>query len=271
MSNIFDLKGSQDKESTVLAPFEPTPTMHLPSRTHILEEEERHQRITRVAEEDQQQQLTIDKNKPTEGTYILQVTQPHNVYKQDNETMPIPPPMVPRTTIMMTRSIPGGDSGFQQVMSRLGPCLTDNWQWNAVADRRKQGPVKEKAKMLQPFGAFLIMRPQLGYLTCIHFAHVYHPLVGSPSECDGEVAAFIGDRTATRMPTPVKLPPRSSFEFPQLKVVDDPRLIKDAYEESGLLGHCDNPWAPSLNNLRRSNECSCSQILASKILHAMGG
>jgi hypothetical protein len=136
-----------------------------------------------VAEEDQRQQLTIDKNEPTEGTNILQVTQPHNETEQENEMMPIPPPMVPRTTIIMTRSIPGGDSGFQQVMLRLGLHLTNDtftkrkldWQWNAVAYRSKQGPFKEKAKTLQSFGAFLIMRPQLGYLICLHSAHVYHP------------------------------------------------------------------------------------------------
>jgi hypothetical protein len=65
---------------------------------------------------------------------------------------------------------------------------------------------------------------------CVHSAHVYHPLVGSPSELDGKVVVFIRDRTATRMPIPVKLPPRSSLEFPQLKVVDDPCPMKDAYK-----------------------------------------
>jgi hypothetical protein len=113
MSNIFDLEGGQDKEAMAMVPFEPTPTMCLHSRKQILEEEEQCQRITRVSEEDQQQQLTMDKNKPMEDTNILQVTQPHNLNKQDNKTTPVPPPMVPCTTIMMTRSIPGRDSGFQ--------------------------------------------------------------------------------------------------------------------------------------------------------------
>jgi hypothetical protein len=64
MSNMFDLEGSQDKEATATVPFEPMPTIHLHSRIQILEEEERHQRITRAVEEDQQQQLTIDENEP---------------------------------------------------------------------------------------------------------------------------------------------------------------------------------------------------------------
>jgi hypothetical protein len=64
---------------------------------------------------------------------------------------------------------------------------------------------------------------------------------GSPSEFDGIVVALIRDRTATRMPTPVNLPPRSSFEFPQLKVVDDPCLMEDAYKESGVTGTL---WQP---------------------------
>jgi hypothetical protein len=124
MSNIFDLEGGQDKEATAMASIEPTPTMRLHSRKQILEEEERCQRITHVAEEDQQQQLTIDKNEPTEGTNILQVTLPHNVNEQDNKMKPVPPPMVPRIKIMTTQSIPGRDSGFQHVMSWLGSCLT---------------------------------------------------------------------------------------------------------------------------------------------------
>ncbi len=82
----------------------------------------------------------------------------------------VPPRIVPRTTIMTTQSIPDGNSGFQQVMSRLGPPLADDtftkreldWQRNVVADRNKQGPFKEKAKTLLSFGAFLIMHPQSG-------------------------------------------------------------------------------------------------------------
>jgi hypothetical protein len=68
MSNIFDLNGSQDKEAMATAPSEPMLPIHLHSRMQILEEEEWRQPITCVAEEDQQQQLTINKNKPTEGT-----------------------------------------------------------------------------------------------------------------------------------------------------------------------------------------------------------
>ena len=135
---------------------------------------------------------------PEEGTNIVQVAQPHNVNEQDNESMPVPPPLVLHTTTMATRSVPVRDSGFQQVLSWLGPCLTDvavtkcklDWQQNAVTDRSKQTPFKEKAGMLQSFGAFLIMRPQSGYVTCIHSAHVYHPLAGSPSELDDEVVIF---------------------------------------------------------------------------------
>jgi hypothetical protein len=198
MTNIFNLKGGQDEKATATVSIEPTPTMRLHSRTQILEEKERRQRLTLVAEEEQRQQLTINKNKPTEGTHIVQVTQPHNVYKQDNKLMPVPPPLVPRTTTLVTRSIPVGESGFQQVPSWLSPRLTNNivtkckldWQQNMVTDRSKQAPFKEKARMLQIFGAFLIMHPQSGYVTCIHSAHVYHPLAGSPSELDDEVVIF---------------------------------------------------------------------------------
>ncbi len=86
MSNIIDLEGGQEEEATAMAAFEPTPTMCLHSRMQILEEKEWRQWITHVMEEDQWQQLTKDKNKPTEGTNIIQATQPHNVNKQDNET-----------------------------------------------------------------------------------------------------------------------------------------------------------------------------------------
>jgi hypothetical protein len=35
---------------------------------------------------------------------------------------------------------------------------------------------------------------------------------------------------------PIKLPPRSSYEFPQLEAVDDLQPMEDAYEESGVTG-----------------------------------
>ncbi len=98
MSNNFDLKDGQDKEAMAIALIEPMPTRRLCSRTQFLEEEEWRQRLTCVTEEDQCQQLTIDESKPTEGTNIGQVTHPHNMNEQDNKSMPVPPPLVPRTT-----------------------------------------------------------------------------------------------------------------------------------------------------------------------------
>jgi hypothetical protein len=140
-----------------------------------------------------------------------------------------------------------------------------------VADRSKQGPFKEKAKTLQSFGAFLIMRPQLGYLMCLHSTHVYHLSARSPSELDGKVVAFIGDRTATRIPSPVKLPPRSPFEFPQLKVVDDPCLMEEAYKESGVTGTLWQPLGTVTKQPMMVPRMLALPNIGFKILHAMGG
>jgi hypothetical protein len=115
------------------------------------------------------------------------------------------------------------------------------------------------------------MHPQLGYLTCLHSAHVYHPLAESPSELDGKVVAFIGDRTATRMPTPVKLPPRSSFEFPQLEVVDDPDLMEDAYEVSGVTKTLWQPLGTVTKQPMMVPRMLVLPNIGFKILHAMGG
>jgi hypothetical protein len=280
MSNIFNLEGSQDIEAMATTSIEPMPTMRLRSWMRILEEEEWRQRLTLVVEEDQHQQLTIDENEPAEGTNIMvQVTQPHIANKPDNKLMPLRPPMVPCITTMGTQSIPGRDSGFQQVLSRFGPRLTNDtftkrkldWQQNGVADRSKQAPFMKKARRtLQSFGAFLIMHPQLGYVTCVHSAHVYHPMTGSPSELDGEVVAFIGDRTAKRMPIPVKLTPTSSFEFSQLEVVDDPCLMEDAYKKSGVTGTLWQPPGTVTKQPMMVPRMLAIPNIEFKILHPMG-
>ncbi len=94
-----------------------------------------------------------------------------------------------------------GTSSFQQALDKLKGCLDNDviikqeldWQRNVKADRTKQASFKDKAQMLQTFSAFLVMRPQLGYLTYIHSAHVYHSSTAVPLENDGEIIGFIGN------------------------------------------------------------------------------
>jgi hypothetical protein len=73
------------------------------------------------------------------------------------------------------------------------------------------------------------------------------------------------------MPTPVKLPPRSSFEFPQLKVVDDPCLMEDAYMESGATGTLWQPLGTITKQPMMVPQMLALPYIGFKILHAMGG
>jgi hypothetical protein len=88
---------------------------------------------------------------------------------------------------------------------------------------------------------------------------------------DGKMVAFIRDRTATRMPTPVKLPPRSSFEVPQLKVMDDPCLMEGVYEESGVTGTLWQPLGTITKQPMTVPQMLALPNIGFKILHAMGG
>jgi hypothetical protein len=72
---------------------------------------------------------------------------------------------------------------------------------------------KEKAQTLQSVAVFLIMRWQSAYITCVHSANVYYSLAAAPSELDSKLIGFVGDRTNSRVPIPLKLPPVATFEF----------------------------------------------------------
>jgi hypothetical protein len=154
------------------------------------------------------------------------------------------PPAIKQRAIAVQQTVAGGiaprlagTSGFQQPLNKLKVCLDDDviskreldWQRNIKADRTKQAAFKDKARMLQKFSAFLVMR--LGYLTCIHSAHVYHSLAAVPSENDGEFIGFIGDRTPTNVPIPIKLPPLATFEWKQVNGVDTPDGLDNEYED----------------------------------------
>ncbi len=89
-------------------------------------------------------------------------------------------------------------------------------------DQTKQAALKDKARTLQMLSACLVMQPQLGYLTCIHSADVYHSLAAVPSENDWELIGFIGNRTPTRFPMQIRLPPIAFFEWKQVNAVNNP-------------------------------------------------
>ncbi len=85
--------------------------------------------------------------------------------------------------------------------------------------------------MLQTYIAFLVMRPQSGYLTCIHSAHVYHLLAAVPLENDREFISFIGNRMPTRVPIPIKLPLLATFKWKQVNAVNNPNSLDNDYED----------------------------------------
>jgi hypothetical protein len=79
--------------------------------------------------------------------------------------------------------------------------------------------------------AFLIIRPQSAYLICIHCAHIYYSSAAAPSELDGELIGFVGDRTSSRVPIPIKLPTVATFDWKQLTAVNNPEEIQEYYKD----------------------------------------
>jgi hypothetical protein len=56
-------------------------------------------------------------------------------------------------------------------------------------------------------------------------------LAAIPSENDREFIGFIGDRTPTNVPIPIKLPPLATFEWKQVNAVDIPNSLDKEYED----------------------------------------
>ncbi len=65
---------------------------------------------------------------------------------------------------------------------------------------------------------------------CVHSVHVYHSLAAIPSENNREFIGFIGDRTPTRVPIPIKLPPLATFEWKQVNAVDNLNSLEEEYK-----------------------------------------
>ncbi len=100
--------------------------------------------------------------------------------------------------------------------------------------------------MLQTFSACLVMRPQLGYLTCIPTAHLYQTLAAVPLENNGEFIGFIHNCMPTRFPIPIKLLPLASFEWKQVNTANSPNGLDNKYKDQppGRL------WAPDATKQR---------------------
>ncbi len=90
------------------------------------------------------------------------------------------------------------------------------------------------------------MRTQLGYLTCIHSAHMYHSSADVPSENNGEFISFIGNQMLTRVAILVKLLPLAAFEWKQVNAVNNPNSLDNKYkgQAPGQL------WMPDANKHR---------------------
>jgi hypothetical protein len=66
---------------------------------------------------------------------------------------------------------------------------------------------------VQHLCVYLAMLGEQVHVTMIHTPGVYYSIVPSTSAYQGKVLAFIGDRRATKEPTPVCLPMRKSWDW----------------------------------------------------------
>jgi hypothetical protein len=66
---------------------------------------------------------------------------------------------------------------------------------------------------VQQFRVYLAMLGGQPYVTMIHTPEVYFSIVQATSQYQGKVLAFIGDRRATKEPTPVCLPATKMWEW----------------------------------------------------------
>jgi hypothetical protein len=186
-------------------------------------------------------------------------------------------PQITRVTLGTQGQGNEQDSGFHQMLERLKGRLDDDviikqeldWQQDVKTDQTKASAFKEKARTLQSFAAFLIIRPQSAYLTCIHSAHVYYSSAAAPSELDGKLIGFFGDRTSSRILILIKLSLVATFDWKQLNAVDNPEGMQEYYNDNAT----GRLWAPAKHEHRDPFTVPRMLVLPTfgfKIMHLLG-
>jgi hypothetical protein len=96
---------------------------------------------------------------------------------------------------------------------------------------------------VQEFRVYLAMLGNQTHVSMIHTPGVYYSLASATSTFRGKVLAFIGDRRATKEPTPICLPTTKTWEWRTGDAVTDFAKFSEFHNVQANKG---NLWTPTV-------------------------
>jgi hypothetical protein len=98
---------------------------------------------------------------------------------------------------------------------------------------------------VQEFRVYLAMLGNQTHVYMIHTPGVYYSLASATSTYQGKVLAFIGDRRATKEPTPLCLPMTKTWEWHAGDTVTDFKKFREFHDVEANKG---NLWTPTVGD-----------------------
>jgi hypothetical protein len=111
------------------------------------------------------------------------------------------------------------------------------WQQSVKGDPTKINQWKEVMGSIQDFKAYLFIRQESGFATVMHSPLKFAAISVATQHLQGRIIGFVGDRTATREPTPILLPQLKTWQWVKESVfTDGPALIKHYEDDASRVG-----------------------------------
>ena len=126
-------------------------------------------------------------------------------------------------------------SGFDEAIRRWGPSSERDaprdlkWQRDINGDTQKIKQFQEVVGGLQDFRTYLLMKPGSAFVTVLHSPMKFVAISEATQHLQGRYVGFVGDRTATKDPTPVVLPQQSTWKWDTKTTSADAAAIEEYY------------------------------------------
>jgi hypothetical protein len=190
------------------------------------------------------------------------ITQPQGV-DADVLTLPLPPPPPQQQQRGVGVSSVGGAqhqqamavySGIDAALCTLGHTMYDPGAIDAElaiqsginpADAASRSAFRDFAVNVQKFRVYIAMLGGQPYVSMIHTPGVYYSIDALTSAYQGKVLVFVGDRRATKEPTPVCLPSTKAWEWHTGDANTDFAKLEEYYATNG---NKSSLWRPGAND-----------------------
>ena len=112
-----------------------------------------------------------------------------------------------------------------------------NWQRLVDGEPAKINQWKDIMGSIQDFKAYLFVKPGSCFATVVHSPMKFAAISSATSHLQGRVIGFVGDRTATREPSPILFPTIKTWQWVKETVhTDGPALIKHYDDDPTRIG-----------------------------------